>query len=97
MGKTIDELLEERAKIDEEIRRLRERNFKIGNTKFVYQHFRYWDELQIKIKQMGRGSNNWYTIINFDTLDEVIKALDGLILDLEQLQTNLQEEQKRNV
>lgn len=97
MGKTIEELLKERAKIDAEIKKLREISFTKGNTKFVYQHFRYWNERQIKIKQTGRGSNNWYTVINYQTTEEVIENLENLISDLENLHEALQEDQKRNV
>ena len=97
MGKTIEELLKERAKIDAEIKKLREISFTKGNTKFVYRHFRHWDEKQVKIQQMGNGCHNWYTVLNYQTTEEVIENLEKLISDLENLHEALQEDQKRNV
>ncbi len=92
MEKTLKELLEERKKIDEKIRELRQQNIVVDNTMFMYQHFRYWDEQQIRIKASGRGAKRWCTVINYDKKEDVLKELARLIESLKKLLNMLEEE-----
>lgn len=91
MNETLKELLEERE-LMKKIRELRQQNIVVDNTMFMYQHFRYWDEQQIRIKATGRGAKRWCTVINFDKKEDVVKELSRLIESLKKLLNLLEEE-----
>lgn len=93
---TLEELLEQKKQIEQQIRIMRNKELIYGGAKLGTHHYPRGDEWYIAIKSVvGRnlGDSRWRAIITCKTREEAIKNIDEVLRDLNGLKEILSKEE----
>ena len=92
---TLEELLEQKKQIEQQIKILKNQECMYGNAKLGMNHYPRGDEYYIAVKTVvdeDLSQSRWRAIITMKTKEEAIKSIDSILHDLERLKDVLTKE-----